>query len=192
MSYLTKYHFAGVWICRALMAVDHRLILEAHGDDIKWKHFHLLALCEGNPSVIVISAYKVQWRGALMFSLICAWTSVSANHRDVGDLRRHRDHYDTTVVISNCHSPWWSCDMEIYSAFLSHLRNHRCVLLKWPVIGNLNFLLLPNLTYCETNSRYTSNLRRPDKHVSSLQYSHYNGWHQLFLWWRQQMETLSA
>ena len=33
-----------------------------------------------------------------MFSLICAWTNVWINNRDAGDLRRHRTHYDVTVV----------------------------------------------------------------------------------------------
>ena len=30
--------------------------------------------------------HKGQWRGALMFSLICAWIKGSANNRDAGDL----------------------------------------------------------------------------------------------------------
>ena len=33
-----------------------------------------------------------------MFSLICAWTNDWANNRNAGDLRRHRTHYDVTVV----------------------------------------------------------------------------------------------
>ena len=46
----------------------------------------------------VDSRHKGQWRGALMFSLICAWTNVWANNRDAGDLTRHRAHYDVTVM----------------------------------------------------------------------------------------------
>ena len=41
---------------------------------------------------------KGQWRGALMFSLICAWTNSWVNTRDNGDLRRHRAHYCVTVM----------------------------------------------------------------------------------------------
>ena len=37
-------------------------------------------------------------RGALMFSLICAWTNLWTNNRDAGDLRRHRAQYDATVM----------------------------------------------------------------------------------------------
>ena len=43
--------------------------------------------------------HKGQWRGALMFSLICApRTNGWANNREAGDLRRHRAHYDVTVM----------------------------------------------------------------------------------------------
>ena len=46
----------------------------------------------------VNSPHKGQWRGALKFSLICAWINGSVNNREVGDLRRHRAHYDVTVM----------------------------------------------------------------------------------------------
>ena len=42
----------------------------------------------------VNSPHKGQWRGALMFSLICAWI----NNREAGDLRHHRAHYDVIVM----------------------------------------------------------------------------------------------
>ena len=35
-----------------------------------------------------------------MFSLIRAWTNGWANNRDAEDLRRHRAHYDVTVVMT--------------------------------------------------------------------------------------------
>ena len=44
------------------------------------------------------SPHKGQWHGALMFSLICAWTNGWVNNRDAGDLRRHCAHYDVTVM----------------------------------------------------------------------------------------------
>ena len=46
----------------------------------------------------VNSPHKGQWRGALMFSLICAWTVSWANNGDAGDLRRYRAHYDVIVM----------------------------------------------------------------------------------------------
>ena len=36
----------------------------------------------------VNSPNKFQWRGALMFPMVCAWTNGSANNRDASDLRR--------------------------------------------------------------------------------------------------------
>ena len=45
------------------------------------------------------SLHKGQSRGALRFSLICAWTSGWTNKREVGDLRRHRAYYDVTVML---------------------------------------------------------------------------------------------
>ena len=46
----------------------------------------------------VDSPHKGQWHGALMFSLICAWTNDWANNRDAGDLRRNHAHYGITVM----------------------------------------------------------------------------------------------
>ena len=57
-----------------------------------------LALCAGNSPVPVNSPHKGQWRGALMFFLICAWINDWVNNREAGDLRRHRGHYDVSVM----------------------------------------------------------------------------------------------
>ena len=43
------------------------------------------------------SPYKGQWRGALMFSLICVWINGWVNS-EAGDLRWYRAHYDVTVM----------------------------------------------------------------------------------------------
>ena len=59
----------------------------------------LLAICAGNHRSPVNSPNKGQWRGALMFSLICAWINGWINNREAGDLRRYCAHYDVTVMI---------------------------------------------------------------------------------------------
>ena len=46
----------------------------------------------------VYSPHTDQWHGASMFSLICAWINGWVNNQDAGDLRRHRAHYDVTVM----------------------------------------------------------------------------------------------
>ena len=57
-----------------------------------------LAFSAGNSPVIGEFPHRGQWRGALMFSLIYAWTNSWANNDDAGDLRRHRAHYDVIVM----------------------------------------------------------------------------------------------
>ena len=47
----------------------------------------------------VISPHNGQWRGALIFSLICAWINDWINNREAADLRRHRGHYDVIVMV---------------------------------------------------------------------------------------------
>ena len=44
------------------------------------------------------SPHSGQWRGALMFSLICAWINDWVNNREAGDLRRHRAQYYVIVM----------------------------------------------------------------------------------------------
>ena len=44
------------------------------------------------------SPHKRQSCGAKMFSFICAWTNGWVSNRDASDLRRHRAHYDVTVM----------------------------------------------------------------------------------------------
>ena len=58
----------------------------------------LLAFVRGIHRPSVNSPHKEQWRGALMFSLICAWTNGWINNQDAGDLRRRRANYDVTVM----------------------------------------------------------------------------------------------
>ena len=70
-----------------------------HDDVIKWKHFpRYWPFVRGIHWSPVNWPPKRQWRGALMFSLICAWINSWANHRDAGDLRRRRTHHDVTVM----------------------------------------------------------------------------------------------
>ena len=46
----------------------------------------------------VNSPQRGQWRGALMFSLICVWINDWVNNREAGNLRRCRAHYDVIVM----------------------------------------------------------------------------------------------
>ena len=69
-----------------------------------WRHqietfSALLAFCAGNSPVTGEFPHKGQWRGALMFSLICAWINDCVNNREAGNLRRNRVHYDVIVIL---------------------------------------------------------------------------------------------
>ena len=70
-----------------------------HDDVIKWKHFpRNWPFLRGIHRSPVNSPHKGQWRGALVFSLICVWINGWVNTREAGDLRRYRAHYDVTMM----------------------------------------------------------------------------------------------
>ena len=65
-----------------------------HDDVIKWKHFpRYWPFVQG-----INRLHKRQCRGALMFSLICAWINGGVNNGEAGDLRRLGAHDDVTVM----------------------------------------------------------------------------------------------
>ena len=84
-----------------------------HDDVIKWKHFphHWLFVRGMN------SPHKCQWRGALMFPLICTWINGWVNNRDAGDLRHHSAHYDVIVKADRGELPalvWTKLHARVY------------------------------------------------------------------------------
>ena len=90
----------------------------SHDDVIKWMHCRRywpfvreIHRSTGN------SPHKGQWRGALIFSLICAWLNGWTNNRDAGDLRRHRAPFDVIVVtylLRIISTKWWEMQITIY------------------------------------------------------------------------------
>ena len=98
-------------LSNARLACETRDIIEAtmtaRDDVIKCKHFpRYWPFVWGIHRWPVNSPYKGQWRGALMYSLICACIDGWVNDSEVGDLRRHRTHYNVTVMrIFYCGSP---------------------------------------------------------------------------------------
>ena len=74
-------------------------LMHTHDDVIKWKHFpRYWPFVRGIHRSPVNSPHKGQWRGALMFTLICVWINGWVNNREAGDSRRHRAHYDVIVM----------------------------------------------------------------------------------------------
>ena len=105
-----SYSLIYIWIIQShrrwnqpiVGSVESGLMLQwrhYHDDIIKWKHFPrnwpFAREIHWSP---VNSPHKGQWRGALMFSLICAWINDWVNNGEAGDLRRHRTHYDVIAL----------------------------------------------------------------------------------------------
>ena len=121
---MSKYHNAGKWsmdkkISRETsllppgydcLAIQTYSMNAKHDDVIKWKYFpRYWPFVRGIHRSPVNYPHKGQWRGALVFSLICARINDWVNNGEAGELRRHRAHYDINVFLSNTRSQhWWS------------------------------------------------------------------------------------
>ena len=91
-------HFLA-WKCVNFDQKCHWSLFLVHDDVIKWKHFpRYWPFVRGIHRSPVNSPHKGQWRGALMFTLICARINGWVNNRKAGDLRRYRAHYDVIVM----------------------------------------------------------------------------------------------
>ena len=87
---------------------------QTRDDVIKSKHvLRYMPFVPGIHRWPVTSPSKGQWRGALIFSLICAWINGWVNNREAGDLRRHQAHCDVIVrslpVWRPCRPRWVLC-----------------------------------------------------------------------------------
>ena len=89
-----------------------------HDDVIKWKHYpRYWPFVRGIHRSPVNSLHKSQRHRAFMFSLICTWINGWVNNGEAGDLRRHRDHYDVTVMMCTTrYHPMWSGDLMVSQA----------------------------------------------------------------------------
>ena len=79
--------------------ISFRCLTGTHDDVIKWKHFpRNWPFVWGIHRSQANSPHKGQWRGGLVFSLICVWINGRVNNREAGNLRLNRAHYDVTVM----------------------------------------------------------------------------------------------
>ena len=100
----------GTWITKAAPAKpkacllkNKRFMMTSSNGDIFRVSGHLCSP--------VNSPHKGQWRGALVFALICVWINGWVNNHEAGDLRRYSAHYDVTVML--LHYAWWTPKNEI-------------------------------------------------------------------------------
>ena len=107
-----------------------RLFIPQHDHVMKWKHFpRYWPFVRGIHRSPVNSPHKGQWRGALMFSLICVWINDWVNNREAGDLRRYRAHCNVTVMNSwvvfpiiisfdyYCDTLLYICDISVWNCY---------------------------------------------------------------------------
>ena len=90
-------NFQRDWVTN-IAVMDEHDFERIHDDVIKWKHFPRY-LCAGNsPITGEFPSQRPVTRSFDVFSLIWAWTNGWINNRGAGDLRRHRAHYDVTIM----------------------------------------------------------------------------------------------
>ena len=88
-----------IGLCEGIHIIKLKFLRLLHDDVIKWKHFPCYwTFVRGIHLSPVNSHHRGQWRGALMFSLVCAWIIRWVNNPNAGDLRRHDAHCDITVM----------------------------------------------------------------------------------------------
>ena len=145
-NYALPCHSIFTWHCQAWRVISmYRFsmlewvdsALEGHDDVIKWSHFpRYWPFVRGIHWSPVNSLHKGQWRGALMFSLICTWTNSWANN-----------HYQCTSgmislnsVVFDCQTRQWilycymksechNCQTELNN--LCYIRPFCCNFITW-------------------------------------------------------------
>ena len=114
------------------------LNLHHHDDDIKWKHFPCYRpFVRGIHRSAINSPHIGQWRGALMFPLICAWINAWASNRIVRLViwECHRAHYDVIVMThksSTWHGVFW-INVSHFASDWQHEMWNRAMQLTTPV-----------------------------------------------------------
>ena len=83
-------HGAGTTLLKTSLAALYGQIVDAESEmlNVPWWHHQM----ETFSALLAICAGKGQWRGALVFSLICVCINGSVNNREAGDLGRYRVH----------------------------------------------------------------------------------------------------
>ena len=137
-----------------------------HDDVIKWKHFpRYWPFVRGIHRSPVNPSHKGQWRGALMFSLICTRINGWVNNGEADGLRRQRVHYDVTVMFTFNHYQY-PCHIIIsgYEIQIFRYANDSSV----HILGQLRSL---KLSYNKADSRFA-----PSQWETSLQNNTVSYW----------------
>ena len=104
--------------------------MAGHGANNVWPKLALLVLRKHFPRYLLFGRrvhrspvnfpLTDQWRGAMMFSLICAWTNVWANHQDTGELRHHTHYGAAPATMSKLNLQHdWACRFHYSDVIMS-------------------------------------------------------------------------
>ena len=123
--------------CENLRLLDSG-VRKRHDDVIRKTHFpRYWPFVLGIHRSPVNSPHKGQWRGSLMFSLICVWINGWVNNREACDLRRHRAHYDVIVMFETILSHIWRRYIHHIVWYLYSVVTWALKRIKWPTIRRL-------------------------------------------------------
>ena len=153
-----------VWVCvKASITLPQHY--KPHEDVIKWKHFPRYWPFVRGIHRYPMNSPKGQWRGALMFSLICARINGWVNNGEAGDLRCHRANYD--VIVMNKNSMDVLITKTLSLAVLSP-RNYTFVMtVKLPCRIQI-FLVISSIEFRWEGKVISSNLKCDGKPVSEM------------------------
>ena len=103
LTTIDPVHSLTWWWSETALYVAYKRWLNLHWGKGSWCHqmetfSRYWPFVQGIHRSSVNSPNKGQWRGALVFSLICTWINGWVNNRETDDLRRHRAHYDVIVM----------------------------------------------------------------------------------------------
>ena len=102
---------------------------EVNDNNAWWRHpmetfSALLAICAGNSPVTGEFPTKRPVTRSLDVFFICDWINIWVNHREAGDLRRHRAHDDVPVMDYGrsclhfrCYDTWWLIKCHLFQRF---------------------------------------------------------------------------
>ena len=129
---------------------------------------------------LVNSPHKGQWRGALMFSLICTWRNGCAINRDASDLKHHRAHYNVTIMFIRVYNQ----DVRLSSCCLGLCQcMHKALSSLFPTsVGEIRKDTLPTLQICDknqsvhhkSNKNWHTGLKLNIKALKAIQQAHRN------------------
>ena len=155
---------------------QHRTTLCIFYDDvIKLKHLQRYwPVVRGIHRSPVNSPHKGQWRGALLFSLICAWTNDEVNNWDAGDLRRYHTHYDVTVISWDIlYINWSTTYIKHNVALIRKSRDYVCGMWQYKVLVKNRFRIKPHCEkkICKTWIMYKTWIKAGNQQKMSLRYT---------------------